>query len=267
MGHILARSTRAPPACAASCSTRRPHRGDGAARADAALTRSRAGWSTPDGDLGHAAGHRAGGPAKAGLTAADIRAIAITNQRETTLLWEPAHRPTGAPRHRLAGPAHRALLRRCRRAGAGADGAARHRAAHRPVLLATKLRWLLDQVRARTWRRPRPASWPSAPSTAGWWQADRRRGACHRRDQRVAHHAAGHPPQRLGPTNLRRRQTCQSMLPRMLPSSRACSAPPTRLFGRPSHRRCRRRPAGGAPSGRLLPRGHGEEHYGTGASC
>ena len=43
---------------------------------------------------------------KAGASARDIVAIGITNQRETTLLWDRATGTRGASRHRLAGPAH-----------------------------------------------------------------------------------------------------------------------------------------------------------------
>ena len=48
---------------------------------------------------------------KAGADARDIVAIGITNQRETTLLWDRASGRAGAPRHRLAGPAHGGFLR------------------------------------------------------------------------------------------------------------------------------------------------------------
>ena len=67
--------------------------------------------------------------AKAGLRAGDIAAIGVTNQRETTLVWE---RETGRPdlqRHCLAGPPHGAALRGIvsaerREAGQRADGIA-----------------------------------------------------------------------------------------------------------------------------------------------
>ena len=56
-----------------------------------------------------------GALAKAGLDASDIAAIGITNQRETTLVWDRAHRQADPPRHRLAGPPHRRHLRaRCK---------------------------------------------------------------------------------------------------------------------------------------------------------
>ena len=48
--------------------------------------------------------------AAAGVDAAEIAAIGITNQRETTVLWDRGDRPADPPRHRLAGPAHRGAL-------------------------------------------------------------------------------------------------------------------------------------------------------------
>ena len=49
--------------------------------------------------------------AKAGVGAGDIAALGITNQRETTVVWDRADRPADPQRHRLAGPAHRRSLR------------------------------------------------------------------------------------------------------------------------------------------------------------
>ena len=43
--------------------------------------------------------------AKSGVEVSDIRGIGITNQRETTILWDEGHRQTGLQRHRLAVPA------------------------------------------------------------------------------------------------------------------------------------------------------------------
>jgi glycerol kinase len=66
--------------------------------------------------------------AQAGVSAADVAAIGIANQRETTVLWD---RKTGAPltqRHRLAGPPHGASLRGTGRARAGGTGTRQHRA-------------------------------------------------------------------------------------------------------------------------------------------
>ncbi len=77
----------------------------------------------------------------------DIAAVGITNQRETTVLWDRAHGRAGGARHRLAGPAHRrppasscaprATNPKCRRrTGLLLD----------PYFSGTKLAWLLDHV-------------------------------------------------------------------------------------------------------------------------
>jgi glycerol kinase len=84
--------------------------------------------------------------AKAGLQAADIAAIGITNQRETTLVWDKA---TGEP-------VHRAIVWQDRRTS---DYCAELRAAGHdklitektglladPYFSGTKLKWLLDNV-------------------------------------------------------------------------------------------------------------------------
>ncbi|MEO5701989.1 MAG: glycerol kinase GlpK [Casimicrobiaceae bacterium] len=92
-----------------------------------------------------------GALAKAGITAADIAAIGITNQRETTLLWD---RRTGEP-------VANAIVWQDRRTAGLCD--ALREAGHAPMIAArtglvidayfvgTKLKWLLDNVpEART---------------------------------------------------------------------------------------------------------------------
>jgi glycerol kinase len=84
--------------------------------------------------------------AKAGLTAADIRAIGITNQRETTVVW---NRRTGRP-------VHRAIVWQDRRGEAmcaqlreqGLESTVRRSTGLviDSYFSATKLRWLLDHV-------------------------------------------------------------------------------------------------------------------------
>jgi glycerol kinase len=84
--------------------------------------------------------------ARAGLTAADIRAIGITNQRETTVMW---NRRTGQP-------IHRAIVWQDRRGeplcaqlrGQGHQDAVRHSTGLviDSYFSATKIRWLLDHV-------------------------------------------------------------------------------------------------------------------------
>ncbi|MDZ7858770.1 glycerol kinase GlpK [Sphaerotilus sp.] len=84
--------------------------------------------------------------AKAGLKAADIAAIGITNQRETTLLW---NRRTGRPLHHAIVWQDRRTEPLCaelRAQGlAGAIGATTGLVID-PYFSGTKLRWLLDQV-------------------------------------------------------------------------------------------------------------------------
>ena len=84
--------------------------------------------------------------ASAGVEGRDCAAVAITNQRETTLLWD---RDTGRPRHN-------AIVWQCRRTAPFCD--ALKRAGHEdlfrersglvldPYFSGTKVRWMLDNV-------------------------------------------------------------------------------------------------------------------------
>ena len=103
--------------------------------------------------------------AEARVTGADIAAIGITNQRETTIVWE---RATGSP-------IHRAIVWQCRRTAAMCDAL---KAAGLEALVrertglvldayfsGTKIRWLLDHVPRARGAGPSGASSPSAPST------------------------------------------------------------------------------------------------------
>ena len=54
---------------------------------------------------------------RASLRPGDIAAIGITNQRETTVVWDAKTGAAPAQRHRLAGPPHRRHLRRPPRRG------------------------------------------------------------------------------------------------------------------------------------------------------
>jgi glycerol kinase len=84
--------------------------------------------------------------ARAGLQMADITAVGITNQRETTIVWE---RETGRP-------VANAIVWQCRRTSEMCDLLARRGHAEEirqttglaldPYFSATKLRWLLDTV-------------------------------------------------------------------------------------------------------------------------
>ncbi len=84
--------------------------------------------------------------AKAGLTAADIAGIGITNQRETTVVWE---RETGKPAHNAIVWQDRRTAGTC--AQLRADGhepavTARTGLLCDPYFSGTKLSWLLDQI-------------------------------------------------------------------------------------------------------------------------
>jgi len=91
--------------------------------------------------------------AKARAGAGDIRAIGITNQRETFVVWE----------RRSGRPVHRAIVWQCRRSAAICDAlreresevAARTGLLLDPYFSGTKLKWLLDErpeLRARAER-------------------------------------------------------------------------------------------------------------------
>ncbi|MBN8891069.1 MAG: glycerol kinase GlpK [Rhodospirillales bacterium] len=84
--------------------------------------------------------------AGAGGTAADVAAIGITNQRETTLVWR---RDTGEPIHRAIVWQDRRTAPLCaalREAGHEALVTARTGLLIDPYFCATKLAWLLDNV-------------------------------------------------------------------------------------------------------------------------
>ena len=84
--------------------------------------------------------------AQAGLAARDIAAIGITNQRETTLIWD---RATGKPIHNAIVWQDRRTEDICaglRAAGHEAAIAARTGLVLDPYFSATKIAWLLDHV-------------------------------------------------------------------------------------------------------------------------
>ena len=84
--------------------------------------------------------------AKAGLAAAEIAAIGITNQRETTLVWD---RATGRPVHRAIVWQDRRTADICaalRTAGHEAQVAAATGLLLDPYFSATKAAWILDHV-------------------------------------------------------------------------------------------------------------------------
>jgi glycerol kinase len=83
---------------------------------------------------------------KAGIAATSIAAIGITNQRETTMIWD---RATGAPIHRAIVWQDRRTANICdalKAAGHEADISARTGLLLDPYFSATKVQWLLDNV-------------------------------------------------------------------------------------------------------------------------
>jgi glycerol kinase len=81
-----------------------------------------------------------------GVAPSDIAAIGITNQRETTVLWD---RKTGAPLHNAIVWQDRRTAERCRQlqdAGHQGEVAARTGLLLDPYFSATKIEWLLDHI-------------------------------------------------------------------------------------------------------------------------
>ncbi len=83
---------------------------------------------------------------KAGLNAADIAAIGITNQRETTVGVGSRHRPGHPPGHRLAGSTDGACLRSAAQGRHESLISSRTGLVLDPYFSATKIAWILDNV-------------------------------------------------------------------------------------------------------------------------
>ncbi|MCZ0736030.1 glycerol kinase GlpK [Phreatobacter sp. AB_2022a] len=84
--------------------------------------------------------------AKAGITAADVAGIGITNQRETTVIWD---RATGEPIHRAIVWQDRRTAAECSRLKAEGHEplvAARSGLLIDPYFSGTKIAWILDHV-------------------------------------------------------------------------------------------------------------------------
>ncbi|MEZ5278580.1 MAG: glycerol kinase GlpK [Opitutaceae bacterium] len=84
--------------------------------------------------------------ARSELRASDIAAVGITNQRETTFVWD---RATGRPVHRAIVWQDRRTADLCRRLkGEGVEPEVTERTGLRldPYFSATKIRWILDEV-------------------------------------------------------------------------------------------------------------------------
>ena len=215
---------------------------------------------------GDAARGRAGGDGRARPAARrDIAAIGITNQRETTVLWDRATGKPVAQRHRLAGPPHRRPLRRTARARTRAAVPQKTGLVLDPYFSGTKLRGCSTTCRARA-RAPSAAS--CAFGTIDCWLVWNLTGgahARHRRHQRLAHAAVRHHTRRLG----RRAAGAPRHPARVLPEVRAVQRRRRRDRAAPARRgaadrRHRRRPAGGALRPAASTPGMAKNTYGTG---
>lgn len=118
------------------------------ARREFAQHYPRAGWveHDPDEIWSSQVAVAAEAMARAGLAPADLAAIGITNQRETTLLWD---RATGRPLHPAIVWQDRRTADLCEALRAqGVEGVFRKRTGLLldPYFSGTKLRWLLDHV-------------------------------------------------------------------------------------------------------------------------
>jgi glycerol kinase len=78
--------------------------------------------------------------------AADVAAIGITNQRETTVVWNRKHRRAAVQRHRLAGPPHRCGLRGTCERGVAEQVRDSTGLVIDAYFSATKLAWILDNI-------------------------------------------------------------------------------------------------------------------------
>ena len=160
-------------------------------------------------------------------TARAIAAIGITNQRETTLLWDRATRRAGGARDRVAGPPHRRRAApRCSAPGLEREVRRRTGLVLDPYFSATKLEWLL---RARARRcAPRARRGAIAFGTVDSWLLWKLTGgarARHRPHQRLAHAALRHRAAGAGTTR------CSSRfgVPRVGAAARCC--PRAATFG------------------------------------
>ena len=205
---------------------------------------------------------------KHNLSASDLAAVGITNQRETTVVWD---RKTGRPllqRDRLAGHPHRPDRLR---AGARGQGR-RHPAQGRPAAGDVLLRRQdpVDPGERRRGPRGRRARRRVFGNTDCWVLWNLTGGADggvarHRRDQRQPDHADEPGDARLGRRAARRSSTSRGRC------CRRSGRRPTRTrygmhpAGRPVRRRGRadrrpRRPAGGHRRPGLLRPRRGQEH-------
>ena len=172
--------------------------------------------------------------ANARIAARDLAAIGITNQRETTVLWD---RASGAPLANAIVWQDRRTADHCarlKREGHAARVTSKTGLVLDPYFSATKLAWLLDHVPgARSARSA--ASSPSGRSTR-WlaWKLTGGGAPRHRSDERLAHAALRHRHRRRGTTSCSRSSASRARCcPRCGRRAACYGATEPQLFGAP----------------------------------
>ena len=135
---------------------------------------------------------------EAGIEPASIAAIGITNQRETTVLWD---RETGKPVHNAIVWQDRRTAGYCRaKVEEGCEPTVQDRTGLviDAYFSASKLAWILDNVDGARARAAQGALAFGTIDSFLLWRLTGGQAACHRCDERVAHHAVQHPRSRIG---------------------------------------------------------------------
>ena len=261
---MSSRSTKAPRRAARSSSTATAASSPSRSRSSRRSSRSRATSST----IPRRSGRRSSRPrarrcARPASRRRDVAAIGVTNQRETTVLWDKADRQAGRQRDRLAEPRQRADLRSAEgRRPRGAGPRARPAWSSTPISPAP---------RSSTCSTPSPAC-ARAPTrgeilfgtidTFLIWRLTG--GKAHVTDVSNASrtllfniHTLDWDDELLTLLDVPRRDAAGGARRR----ARSTARPTPSLFGaRDPDRRRRRRSAGGAVRPGVLRAGHGEEH-------
>ena len=135
---------------------------------------------------------------KANLNATDIAAIGVTNQRETTVVWDSE---TGKPIYNAFVWQDRRTADACARLKSeGAEKMVSERTGLRidPYFSGTKIKWILDNVAGAQAKADAGKLRFGTIDTWLIWQLTERKGSRHRCHQRVAHTALQHPHRSVG---------------------------------------------------------------------
>ena len=198
---------------------------------------------------------------RAGIGARDIAAIGITNQRETTVVWD---RKSGKPIvqcHRLAGPAYCVFLRRTESARARAVVRGKDRSRARCVFFGHQAALDTRQCRGRAGEGGGRRTRVRHDRQLADLEIVRRKIPRDGRKQRIAHAALQYSQRRMG----RRAPAPAEDSARGAAAGRGIERRGRRNRRRivcraHSHRRHRRRPAGGVVRAALRYAGHGQEY-------